>query len=116
MPEESIPQPDNWSVVREDESEVSTKPDKHTSASTFFQGGAPNQVLMIDLGFFKYGTDDKGHAASLLLSFFLLLLLCVLFPIGAFFDRVWVVDALQILGTAFTLVSGVAIGKSIGEK
>lgn len=60
----------------------------------------------------SYGTDDKSHAASLILSIMLGLLLLVLFGIGAFVDKPWIPDALQIIGTAFTFTAGVAIGKS----
>ena len=78
--------------------------------------GAPNQVFMLDRFGFKYGTDDKGHAAAIILSVFLLVLLGCLFVLGTLFDRSWIPDAVQILGTAFTFVAGVAIGKSIEDK
>ena len=54
---------------------------------------------------------DKGHAASIILSTTLLILLLVLFLIGAFVERPWIADALTIIGTAFTFTAGVAIGK-----
>ena len=63
---------------------------------------------------FKYGTDDKGHAAALVLAVFLLILLTVLLIVGAIVDRPWIKEALQIIGVAFTFVAGVAIGKSAG--
>lgn len=74
-------------------------------------GTVPEQVLHFKKGGVSYGTDDKGHAASLILSLLLGGLLAVLFLIGAFVDRSWLPDAISIVGTAFTLTAGVAIGK-----
>jgi hypothetical protein len=86
------------------------KPDRFTALS-FIPNGAPNQVFRFCKWGFEYGTDDKGHAASIILSITLLILLIILFIIGGFFDRSWISDALKILGTAFTFTAGVAIGK-----
>lgn len=87
-------------------------PDKYTSQGPgFIPNGAPNQVFRFCRWGIEYGTDDKGHAASIILSTSLLLLLLVLFFVGAFVDRPWIADALKIIGTAFTFTAGVAIGK-----
>lgn len=59
----------------------------------------------------EYGTDDKGHAASIILSISLMCAILVLFVAGVFVDRAWFGDAMKILGTAFTFTAGVAIGK-----
>lgn len=92
-------------------------PDADTATGpTFIPDGAPHQILRINLRFFNYGTDDKPHAASLLLSFMIGFLLLVLFGIGAFVESAWISEALKILGTAFTFTAGVAIGKSGGAK
>lgn len=104
-------------VVRETEGDIPTVPDKHTKKDpVFFDGAAPNQVFRLHLGFVSYGTDDKGHAASLILSIMIGILLMIVFAIGAFVDREWIPDSLKLLGTAFTLVAGVAIGKGGNKK
>lgn len=87
-------------------------PDRYTSQGPgFIPNGAPNQVFRFCRWGIEYGTDDKGHAASIILSTTLLILLLVLFFIGAFVERPWIADALKIIGTAFTFTAGVAIGK-----
>ena len=111
---EPLQAPSDQLLVGEDPSPVENESDRHTAR--FFPGGAPNQVFMLDRFGFKYGTDDKGHAAAIILSVFLLVLLGCLFVLGTLFDRSWIPDAVQILGTAFTFVAGVAIGKSIEDK
>jgi hypothetical protein len=111
LPEKSKPSQSDPLLVGEDESPVKEESDRHTAR--FFPGGAPNQVFMLDRFGFKYGTDDKGHAAAIILSVLLLALLGCLIVLGTFFDRSWIPDALQILGTAFTFVAGVAVGKSL---
>lgn len=83
---------------------------------TYIPDGAPNQVFRINLKWFSYGTDDKPHAASLLLSLMLGFLLLLVFVIGLFVERVWIPDAIKILGTAFTFTAGVAIGKGSAKK
>ena len=111
-----MPSPNNPLKVGEDDSPISGKPDSRTAQFSFFEGGAPNQIFLFDRWGVKYGTDDKGHAASIILAVLLLKLLACLFVLGTIWDRDWIVDALQILGTAFTLVAGVAIGKSAADK
>ncbi|ESW60222.1 MAG: hypothetical protein Q27BPR15_13070 [Rhodobacter sp. CACIA14H1] len=87
-------------------------PDRYTrQGPNFIENGAPNQVFRFCKWGIEYGTDDKGHAAAIIISTCLLLLLCVLFVIGAIVERGWIGDALQIVGTAFTITAGVAIGK-----
>jgi hypothetical protein len=83
---------------------------------TYIPDGAPNQVFRINLKWFSYGTDDKPHAASLLLSLMLGFLLLFVFLIGLFVERIWIPDAIKILGTAFTFTAGVAIGKSSAKR
>lgn len=107
----------NRLVVKEADLPVATQPDKHTKKDpVFFDGAAPNQVFRLHFGFVSYGTDDKGHAASLILSIMIGILLILAFGIGAFVERTWIPDALKLLGTAFTLVAGVAIGKGSNQK
>lgn len=96
---------------------TSDEPDKDTQKGpSYIPSGAPDQVFRIDLGWFAYGTDDKPHAASLLLSLMLGLLLLTTFVVGLFVDRSWIPDAIKILGTAFTFTAGVAIGKGGNKK
>ena len=123
MKEESLQSPndrrliqeDDLPLIREEDLVASTKPDKYTRMS-FFEGGAPGQVFMVDWAGIKYGTDDKGHAAAVILSVLLLILLGGVVVLGSIFDRSWIPAALQILGPAFTFVAGVAVGKSMDDK
>ena len=75
-------------------------------------GNVPAQIFHFKRWGVSYGTDDKGHAAALILSVLLGILLAIIFIIGSFVDRTWIPDAIKIIGTAFTLTAGVAIGKS----
>lgn len=86
--------------------ETSQNPDYSSDAN------AEGRVFHFNKWGIKYGVDDKGHAASIILSVVLALLLAIVFVIGAVADRSWISDAIKILGTAFTLTAGVAIGKS----
>ncbi|MEP3277394.1 MAG: hypothetical protein ABJN26_22565 [Stappiaceae bacterium] len=88
------------------DSETSKNPDYAADAN------AEGRVFHFNKWGVKYGVDDKGHAASIILSIILALLLAFVFLVGAFADRSWISDAIKILGTAFTLTAGVAIGKS----
>lgn len=93
------------------------EPDEATrTGPKFIPDGAPHQVFRLDLKWFTYGTDDKPHAASLLLSLLIGFLLLVVLLVGLVSDRTWIPDALKILGTAFTFTAGIAIGKSGGSK
>jgi len=88
-------------------------PDKYTKKhSAFFEGGAPGQVFKFVRWGISYGTDDKGHAASIILSLIIAILLVLVLLIGAFTDRSWISDAFKLFGPIFTFVAGVAIGKS----
>ncbi|MBB3996069.1 hypothetical protein GGR95_003735 [Sulfitobacter undariae] len=93
---------------------TSDRPDQYTKQDSelgFIPNGAPHQVFRFCRWGLEYGTDDKGHAASIILSVALVFLLLTLFLCGVFVDRAWITDALKILGTAFTFTAGVAIGK-----
>ena len=60
-----IPPPENTSSV----------PDKATKTglNDYTGPAAESRVLRINLGIFKYGTNDKTHAAALVLSLLLFL-------------------------------------------
>jgi len=104
-------------VVSEREKDVPVLPDQYTKKdSIYFDGGAPNQVFKFERWGLSYGTDDKGHAAAIILSVLIVCLLALIFIGGLFVERAWIADALKFLGTAFTFVAGVAIGKSSNKK
>lgn len=92
-------------------------PDKHTAVDpVFIENGAPNQVFKLSFKGVSYGTDDKGHAASIVLAVMLLALMLIFGIGGMFIERTWMPDVFKFLGTAFTFVAGVAIGKSSSKK
>lgn len=108
---------DKHLVVGNGNEPVSSEPDSFTkSGSPFFDGGAPNQIFKFEKFGVSYGTDDKSHAAAILLSILIGILLLVIFAIGAFVERIWIPDALKILGSAFTFTIGVAIGQGTSAK
>ena len=65
-------------------SNLSPKPDRATrrGMSDFTGKDARNRVLYINAGFFKYGTNDKAHAAAIVLSMTLLLAIILLVFFG----------------------------------
>lgn len=96
---------------------ASSIPDRDTTKNpAFHEGGGDGQVFHFKIWGLSYGTDDKGHAASLILSVLILVALIALFGFGTLVDRAWMPDALKILGTAFTFVAGVAVGKSVEKR
>lgn len=96
---------------------VPTKADGATKTGpAFISDGAPDQIFRFERWGFSYGTDDKSHAAAIILSLTTCGLLVLLFCLGAIVDRPWISEALKILGTAFTFTAGVAIGKASGKK
>lgn len=111
-PEDSQDKKEDQLIVGGTGETVPSEPDKYTkSGKQFFDGGAPDQIFRFEKFGICYGTDDKAHAAAIILSMVIGGLLLALFLIGAIFDRAWIGDAIQILGTAFTLTIGVAIGQ-----
>jgi hypothetical protein len=78
---------------------------------------AAQRVLYLNFGFFKYGTDDKAHAAAILLSIgllaalFIISLTAIFSPNAPMFER-----AINIFGNAFLFVAGVAIGQRFTDK
>ena len=95
------------------------EPDKETLKglkNDFTGDGAENRVLHINLGFFKYGTDDKAHAGAMVLSMVLLVMIGLTGGAGLVSpNAAWTGDLLKMLGSAFTFVSGVAIGQGLAK-
>lgn len=93
----------------------SALPDKETKKAPFTKGDG--QVFHFQKGGLSYGTDDKGHAAALVLSvlLFIGLIFCVI--VGALTaSNSIVLEIGKIMGSAFLIVSGIAVGKSIENK
>ena len=74
---------------------------------------ADNRVLHINLWVFKYGTNDKTHAAAMVLSLLLFLTIVGVLIFGGGTDLAK--EAFHWLGSAFLFVSGVALGKGGSE-
>ena len=78
---------------------------------------AENRILFIDAGFFRYGTDDKTHAAAIVLSSVLLIVGLLVVAIGSFSSNsVWLERALMLIWNAFMFVAGIALGRSGKEE
>ena len=103
MPNPEIPPPSN----------LSPKPDKDTKKGLKDHTGpaADGRILLINLGFFKYGTDDKTHAAALVLSLLIFITIIGVILLGAWASSTdWVEEVFKWLGSAFLFISGVALG------
>ena len=74
---------------------------------------ADNRVLHINCGIFKYGTNDKTHAAALVLALLLFIAIAGVLIFGD--GNEWCREAFRWLGGAFLFVAGVAVGKG-GEE
>lgn len=103
----NIPPPTNTSPV----------PDRATKKGIKDYTGkdvADGRVFHINLGFFKYGTDDKIHGAAMVFS--LLLFLSVI-GIMAFGDGSgWADKLFDWAAGAFLFSLGIALGKGAGTK
>lgn len=108
--------PGQWKVPSPP-AQTPDQPDRDTSKDPCFTDGhAPNQVFHFSNWGFAYGTDDKGHAAALTLSFAILALILLIVVVGAFLsEREWLADILKVLGSAFLIVAGIAVGKSTSK-
>lgn len=108
--------PGEWKVPSPP-AQIPDQPDTDTRKDPCFTDGhAPNQVFHFSKWGFAYGTDDKGHAAALTLSFAILALILLIVIVGAFLsEREWLADILKVLGSAFLIVAGIAVGKSAGK-
>lgn len=111
-----MPLPPN---IKAPEGDLSPTPDLYTKTNPDFAAGenAANRVLHIDWKWFRYGTDDKGHAAALVLSMVLLAVSVFVIVVGLIWPQSeWLETVFKWLGGAFLFVSGVAIGKSADNK
>lgn len=91
---------------------VPSAPDKYTKAAQDFTAPkAEQRVLYVNFRFFKYGTNDKTHAAAIVLSSILLLMIAGL----VFFSEPTEMTekAFGWLGSTFTFVTGIALGGKI---
>lgn len=101
-----IPTPDNLSPQPDDD----TKKGLPDFAADNF---ASDRVLHINLKFFKYGTNDKAHAAAIMLSLLLFMAIIIVIIIGMWVTNVsWAEKAFNWLGSAFLFSSGIALGGS----
>lgn len=95
-------------------------PDSATLKNPDFTGpSAENRVLHLSLRSFKYGTDDKAHAASLVATGSLLVVIIGITICGAFASETaqpLISDVIKYLFNALMLSLGVALGTSTGGK
>lgn len=98
-------------------SELTEEPDSYTKEHPgFIKGNAPNQVLHLRLLGVSYGTDDKSHAAAIILSIVLFGFWAVTVAIGFFVEEPnWFEGLIASQLSAFLFVAGVAIGQSGGD-
>jgi peptidoglycan/LPS O-acetylase OafA/YrhL len=92
---------------------LSNVPDPATQKGLDLTGAeASGRVLHLNLGFFKYGTSDKSHAAAVSLSLLLVVVLLAISVCGMFSPNAGSFDkAIGLVGNAMMLVIGVAIGQ-----
>jgi len=72
---------------------------------------ADERILFINLGIFRYGTDDKIQAAAIFLSIVLLIIIAFVIFGAQGQGSVWNDKVFAWLTGAFLFVSGVALGK-----
>jgi hypothetical protein len=74
---------------------------------------APDRVLIIDLWFLRYGTNDRFQGAAIFLGLLLIILISVVIIIGLFSSNSeWLDRVFTWLGSAFLFVAGVAVGRA----
>ena len=98
----------------------SDQPDAYTAKAPDFtsDGDVPDRMFLVNTPWFKYGTNDKWHAASMVLSIVLVALLAVLGAIDLLTSRsgngsAQSTSALSVIGTLLSLTVGIAVGRSI---
>lgn len=92
--------------------DTSDIPDKYTRMAPDFTGPhAENRILLIELKWFKYGTDDKSHASALVLSGLILCVSIIISVIGLGAGSAkWLELLITWLGNAFLFTAGIAVG------
>jgi len=104
-----IPSPP--STPKEPDAATQKNPDYSTDAK------AEGRVFHFKALGIKYGSDDKQHVASLVLSLLVLFIILLCLLVGIFVsDRDWIVEIAKIMGSAFLFIAGVAIGSSKKSK
>lgn len=100
--------------ILEPDTGPSNKPDAYTlSAPDYTQPTAPERVFYINLLFFRYGTKDKAHGASVLLSLVLLITVIIVILLGLYVGpSEWLDRVFTWLGSAFLFIAGVAVGRN----
>jgi hypothetical protein len=102
-----IPAPKNTSIVPDGATQKGIK--DYTGID-----GADGRVFHINLGFFKYGTDDKIHGAAMVFS--LLLFICVVCVMIFGDGSAWADKLFSWATGAFLFALGIALGKGAGGK
>lgn len=116
--------PDSEAEVRPPpRADLSPNPDPDTATSPdlpdFTGDEAGSRVLHLTTRWLRYGTNDKGHAAALILSVLLLIIVGLVVVAGVAAGYLlgdqpgWLEKTLTWLGNGFFFVAGVAIGKSV---
>lgn len=98
---------------------VSNRPDKATAEGLRDYTGneASDRVLRINVGIFKYGTNDKIHAAAIALSLVLLIIIVGICIAGFFSSNVsWVEKLFNWATNSFLFIAGIALGKGASTK
>lgn len=106
MPQEILPPPETPNV-----------PDRETKLGLPDQtgkGAADGRVMHVNLGFFKFGTDDKAQAVAFILTVLMLGILTALAIWGQDTDQAKAFAGL--LEKAVLITIGVAVGQSIGRR
>ncbi|MER2250663.1 hypothetical protein ABS772_12140 [Methylorubrum podarium] len=97
------------------------KADDYTASYPDFTGDkADNRILHITTRWLKYGTDDKGHAAAVVLSGLLLCSAALVAVIGATTqwsgqEAPWLNTLITWIGNAFLFTAGIAVGKGAAQ-
>lgn len=88
-------------------------PDRDTRKAPYTSGDGDGQVFHFQKFGIRYGTDDKGHAAALVLAVLLFvgILLCLVAgSLGK--DYEFAIEIAKIFSSAFLIVTGIAVGKA----